>query len=476
MVQSLCIYISGSLLCLSLAACGCSYQNTCRSTNDTETVGTTPEYALGGSVSGLIDGKLLKLAYSDETLSINSNGKFNFTQTIKQGSTYSVNIKQLPDNMQCVMNKPSGTAVADVIDISVSCFTPVTATGITSNQCFKSADSGLVSCADSSVISLNTEQDGNRSSINAMGFDLVTQDGITYSSNDCVKDKVTGLVWEIKSADNAARDYQKTFTHFDNLSLPQKSDGSKPSQAEIDAPDNATAYIRQVNSMKLCGITDWRLPTVRELHSIVNYGSKDIAIDTKIFSHPPNQNDEYWTSSSFLDTDGIQQAFNVNFYAGYVNTKYRDEKIYIRLVRGPILSEINRFSVVGNEVTDKQTGLIWQRCIYGQTWNGTACSGSATQFTFASALQKAAELNKQGWRLPSFKELFSLVTYGPGNTSLDAVAFPPTSIEQGFSTVSSTPSVNSNASAWGAVFDSMFISENYWAASGLYVRFVKDPK
>lgn len=476
MAQSLFKYVTGSLLCLSLAACGCYFGNNCRSSHHGETSDTTPQYSLGGSVSGLIDGKILKLSNSDETLSISSNGQFNFTQTIKQGSTYSVNIKQLPENMQCVVNKPSGTAVTDINDVSVRCFTPVAATGITNNQCFKSNDSQLVSCTDASVTTLNTEQDGTRSSINAMGFDLVTQGGITYPSSDCVKDKVTGLVWEIKSADNGVRDYQKTFTHFDDLTAAEKSDGSTPIQAEIDAIDNAKTYVRQVNNLKLCGMTDWRLPTVRELHSIVNYGSKEIAIDTNIFINPPKQNDEYWTSSSYLDTDGVQQAFNVNFYAGYVNTKYRDEKIYVRLVRGSLLSELNRFSVAGNEVTDKQTGLIWQRCIYGQTWNGTACSGSATQFSFASALQKAAELNQQGWRLPSIKELFSLVTYGPGNTVLDAVAFPPTSIAQGFTTVSSTPSVNSNASAWGAVFDSMFISENYWAASGLYVRFVKDPK
>ena len=32
----------------------------------------------------------------------------------------------------------------------------------------------------------------------------------------------------------------------------------------------------------------------------------------------------------------------------------------------------------GAEVKDTQTGLVWQRCMLGQTWEGSACSGNVT--------------------------------------------------------------------------------------------------
>ena len=37
----------------------------------------------------------------------------------------------------------------------------------------------------------------------------------------------------------------------------------------------------------------------------------------------------------------------------------------------------------GDNVTDTATGLVWQRCAYGQGWNGSTCSGTA--FTSAWA-------------------------------------------------------------------------------------------
>ena len=51
-------------------------------------------------------------------------------------------------------------------------------------------------------------------------------------------------------------------------------------------------------------------------------------------------------------------------------------------------------------ITDGVTGLVWQRCAIGQTWNGSACTGTGTAFTWAQALQ-AANAAGAGWRLPT---------------------------------------------------------------------------
>ncbi|MEQ1636526.1 MAG: DUF1566 domain-containing protein [Methylococcales bacterium] len=63
-------------------------------------------------------------------------------------------------------------------------------------------------------------------------------------------------------------------------------------------------------------------------------------------------------------------------------------------------------------VTDKQTGLQWMRCSYGQTWNGNACDGLAAAIGWENAAVLAFNLNFAGqkdWRLPSVDELKSLV-------------------------------------------------------------------
>ncbi len=54
---------------------------------------------------------------------------------------------------------------------------------------------------------------------------------------------------------------------------------------------------------------------------------------------------------------------------------------------------------------DPKTGLVWQRCSVGQTWNGNTCTGVAKNL-FSSNF-KQLELN--GWRVPSVRELATLI-------------------------------------------------------------------
>jgi hypothetical protein len=195
------LQVSVVLLGLCLTACGCNDSDSADNSNNSQSLDKTPLYSLGGSVSGLTNGKLLKLAANEETLSLNSNGEFGFSQTLKSGSAFNIRIQQLPENMKCVLEKASGIATANVSDISVSCYTPVPSSGISSDQCYSTSSNALVKCNDPTVVSLNAEQDGTRSSINPMDFGTLTQGANTYSSSECVKDKLTGLLWEIKTAD-----------------------------------------------------------------------------------------------------------------------------------------------------------------------------------------------------------------------------------------------------------------------------------
>jgi hypothetical protein len=60
-------------------------------------------------------------------------------------------------------------------------------------------------------------------------------------------------------------------------------------------------------------------------------------------------------------------------------------------------------------VTDVATGLIWQKCILGQT--SPSCTGTSTKLNWSSALNYCNTLTLAGkiWRLPNIRELYSLV-------------------------------------------------------------------
>lgn len=89
-----------------------------------------------------------------------------------------------------------------------------------------------------------------------------------------------------------------------------------------------------------------------------------------------------------------------------------------------------RFTVSGEEVTDKRTGLVWKRCSEGQTLSGSSCTGTAASYKHEQALARAKSANTTdsatGWRLPNVKELASLADKGCQSPAIDSTAFPGT--------------------------------------------------
>lgn len=68
----------------------------------------------------------------------------------------------------------------------------------------------------------------------------------------------------------------------------------------------------------------------------------------------------------------------------------------------------SRFKDLGNgELEDLKTGLVWQHCSIGQTWDGNTCTGEAENLTWLQALTKA-KVAGSGYRLPNYKEAASL--------------------------------------------------------------------
>ena len=70
--------------------------------------------------------------------------------------------------------------------------------------------------------------------------------GSSQNNWGCTKDKKTGLIWEIKTTDDGLRDTIKVYTY------PQ-----------------AKKFVDNVNTQMLCGYSNWRIPTYRELYTLV---------------------------------------------------------------------------------------------------------------------------------------------------------------------------------------------------------------
>ncbi|MCP5260123.1 MAG: DUF1566 domain-containing protein [Rhodoferax sp.] len=340
----------------------------------------------------------------------------------------------------------------------------LTDTGITSTQCRQSGSGALVSCTSAAVLALNDKQDG------MIGRDVSSTDnsdgklGFSYSAvvGGCVKDNVTGLMWEVKTTDGGLRDMNRSYTNYDSLTQPQIWTGTAvvvPTQEQIDASTNTIGYMNAVNAIALCGYSDWRLPTPDELLSIVDFGvvgfnSQNPKIDSAWF--PNTTRRYYWTSANYAPSSN--GAWLVLFQTGSLrpgNAYSRTPSLSqgdtsVRLVRGAILAQrtytytADEFGVPNALVIDNLTGLTWRRCSEGETWDNSAnsCTGTRVDFTFEEALAHAK--TQAGWRIPNIKELSSLADRSRYSPAIDTVAFPGfTTWDRPSTYWSSTPDLNS---------------------------------
>lgn len=163
------------------------------------------------------------------------------------------------------------------------------------------------------------------------GFDFTKLDSsgndlaASATSWSCVRDNVTELVWEVKTDDGTLHDKDNTYTWYNTDST--NNGGSAGTE---NGGTNTQAFVAAVNAAGWCGATDWRLPSVEELHSIANLSRTNPAIDTDYF--PNTLSNAYWSSSpSAYYSNG---AWGVSFDNGNDYYNYKHSSYYVRLVRG----------------------------------------------------------------------------------------------------------------------------------------------
>lgn len=127
------VRITIALFTIGLTSCGGGGSDPSSANN------TGAQYSIGGSIFGLSGTVILQDNLSD-TLSLSSNGAFNFLQKLPTGSDSNVTILAMPSGQVCTVNRGVGVvASSNIIDISVDCV----ATNTNSDFAISGSVSGL---------------------------------------------------------------------------------------------------------------------------------------------------------------------------------------------------------------------------------------------------------------------------------------------------------------------------------------------
>ncbi|MEH6448325.1 MAG: DUF1566 domain-containing protein, partial [Oleispira sp.] len=263
----------------------------------------------------------------------------------------------------------------------------------------------------------------------------------------CVFDNNSKLVWEVK---HDTADFNTRYPgHVGHKYAWKNTDAEKNlGQIGSDSPDvipgidgrvfcdddgsdallacNTEAYAQLFNREAICGFSDWRLPTAKELQTIISYTSNDL-FDTQYFPLANQQQGRLWTEETAANTPENAIVMDLKEFHGELS-KARNA-IAIRLVRGnaEAAKPIFRFVFPRGEysfVDDVVTRLQWRICSEGTTRRVTTLFGIYSTYciddlkrdfygkltdvdgfyTFEEAIAK----QKSGWRLPTLAELKTL--------------------------------------------------------------------
>ncbi|MGD0060914.1 MAG: DUF1566 domain-containing protein [Verrucomicrobiia bacterium] len=236
----------------------------------------------------------------------------------------------------------------------------------------------------------------------------LSPDGLTVYDND------TGLTWQ-RSPDT---DGDGSLTRRDKLTLTQ-----------------ALALPAKLNAAKFGGFDDWRLPSIKELYSLLDgrgtdpsgYQGADTSsltpfIDTKFFKFAYGDvsageriiDSQYASSTRYVGRSarGLGKYFGVNFADGRIKgydlqmPGGSEKTFFVLCVRGnPGYGKNDLHNNADGTITDHATGLMWSKADSG--------NGMNWQNALAWVQQQNAKrfLGHNDWRLPSVKELQGIVDY-----------------------------------------------------------------
>lgn len=173
--------------------------------------------------------------------------------------------------------------------------------------------------------------------------------------------------------------------------------------------------VASCDALSLGGYDDWRLPTLIEYQSILDWTRSTPAIDTAAFPGDAADN-LFWTASpAFGDPQGGAWIADFAFISA-IATHPISDRFPVRCVRGGGSAPAVRYMVEADTVLDVATGLTWER---HASFDKLA---SAEAAAYCEALDLAARTD---WRLPGVGELATLVDLRTSALPMmDREAFP----------------------------------------------------
>ena len=92
----------------------------------------------------------------------------------------------------------------------------------------------------------------------------------------------------------------------------------------------------------------------------------------------------------------------------------------------PLDPPTTQFEIHGSTAYDTKARLTWQRCSLGQTFeDGPSCVGEVKGFTW----NESKTLGEDGWRVPTRRELESLVVHSCTEPAINEEVFPGVDLE-----------------------------------------------
>ncbi|SEH08195.1 Lcl domain-containing protein [Candidatus Venteria ishoeyi] len=290
--------------------------------------------------------------------------------------------------------------------------------------------------------------------------------GIAYTAQVCdTSIPATTPTSDFSIHTDGTATHQRTELMWDRCIWGQSGEQCELGSASTHTWEDAQQQAVIANTQNYKGYNDWRVPTKRELASIVEHQCYQSAINETVFP-ATSSSLGFWSSSP--NANDSNYAWYVFFGDGSVNNSYEYGTLRVRLVRGgqafdflpdELQQSCNNGSTILNNgeyrihnslVSHKLTGLIWDKCEWGKT--GINCeNGTANSYTWDEAQQQATIANQQtykghdDWRLPTIYELQSISEEVCYTSTINTTAFPATS-SSGF--WSSSPYANSSYYAW----------------------------
>ncbi len=301
----------------------------------------------------------------------------------------------------------------------------------------------------------DTVNAGGDDSALADGYSLVgTDQGLCYDDQASLSCPASGEAYHGQDAqyDGVQPSYQDngdgTVTDLVTGLMWQQDPGEKMSRDEgWEGAEQCT----------LAGYEDWRLPSIKELYSLILFSGTDpsgceelggcddalpfIDDEAFVFEYGDESAGERMIDAQYLSADdyvattmnGDATSFGVNFADGRIKGygltdpgTGGDKTFFVQYVRGNQDYGVNDFEDQGDgTVRDHATGLLWTQQDSGAFGAGDTGDGALNWQQALAFCEDLSHAGREDWRLPHVKQLQSIADYTRSPQTTDSAALDP---------------------------------------------------